>query len=422
MLGCFASIFIASSLIGAETKTSVADNPNPLFSIQENVERFSDGNNVFGLELYHQISQLPGNLCFSPYGIESGLSLPYIGSKDVTQIEMEKVLHLQGPQGYLDETISYLNQQLATRSGDTSDNFRLLLASSFWLQNGLSLETAFLEKMKKSYALQFRRAEFMRQPESARVEINEWVKDRTLSKITNLFAYNDINKSTRMVSTTCLYLKAKWAQVFNPLNTNQEPFFIDEQGTISVPMMVLTGLIPYYKDETLSIIELETDIPRNGKTRGAMMILLPSHKEGLKGLEASLDWNRLQKWKEELKKEHVQVRLPRFKSSSNIKLSDALQKMGMAHVFNDEADFSGINKSASNQLKLNELVHKSQISVDEAGIEAVSASGITGAVKSAVLGGNPSLFLADHPFIYIIYDKTTNVILMIGRVKNPLEK
>lgn len=394
------------------------------YSREENVERFSNGTNSFGLRLYREISSFPGNICISPYGIESALAIPYIGSHEATQFQFEKVLHLQGPLGFIDETVSFMNRQLQTGSGGASGDFRLGLASSLWIQNGFAIEEPFLKKMTKSFKDAFKRVEFQRQPETARADINEWVKDRTFGKINGLFAYNEITKTTRMAVTTALYLKGRWASGFSPLNTYQEPFFPDAETTISVPTMVATGVFPCYRGDRFSAVELALDPPRYGKTRAAMLLLLPNHKGGLKELEEELDWIGLQKWMGEIKNEHAQIRLPRFKSFSRIKISEGLKRMGMAAPFGNEADFSGITKSPGAQLKLNEIVHQAICSVDEAGVEAVSAAGAAGAAGAAKTGviGNPTLYRFDHPFMYIIYDKTLRVILLIGRVNNPLEK
>jgi serpin B len=60
-------------------------------------------------------------------------------------------------------------------------------------------------------------------------------------------------------------------------------------------------------------------------------------------------------------------------------------------------------------------VHKAVVEVNEEGTEAAGATGVTIGVTSV-----GPMFVADHPFLFLILDRVTGSILFLGRVVNPL--
>merc|ERR1712061_862963 len=85
------------------------------------------------------------------------------------------------------------------------------------------------------------------------------------------------------------------------------------------------------------------ELPYKGN-RIVMQLILPRQRSGVFDLENRLGWVDLQTVFSENKK-HVKVdlRLPRFKLSHSLALSDSLQQMGMADIFSPgKADLSGI--------------------------------------------------------------------------------
>ena len=93
-----------------------------------------------------------------------------------------------------------------------------------------------------------------------------------------------------------------------------------------------------------------------------------------------------------------------------------LQNLGMTDAFNPElADFSGINGLGG--LYISDVIHKAFIAVDEEGTEAAAATAVIVAGITSVY--ETPQFIANRPFIYLIRDKETGVILFMGRVLDP---
>jgi serpin B len=81
-----------------------------------------------------------------------------------------------------------------------------------------------------------------------------------------------------------------------------------------------------------------------------------------------------------------------------------------------KADFTGIAETPP--LFVSSALHKAFIAVDEEGTEAAAATSLA-PTASAARPQEPKPFVADHPFLYGIRHRATNVVLFLGRVVDP---
>jgi serpin B len=84
--------------------------------------------------------------------------------------------------------------------------------------------------------------------------------------------------------------------------------------------------------------------------------------------------------------------------------------MGMPAAFAD-ADFSGMNGTGG--IWIDDVYHKTFITVDEQGTEAAAATAV---VMQRGLG---AALHVDRPFVYLIRDVDTGAILFVGQVLDP---
>jgi serpin B len=105
--------------------------------------------------------------------------------------------------------------------------------------------------------------------------------------------------------------------------------------------------------------------------------------------------------------------LPRFSLGSRADLASTLEAMGVVDAFSgSNADFSGM--TGRRDLFIGMVIHEARVRVNEEGTEAAAAT----AVKMK-RGPRPPVFVADHPFFFIIRDRQTGSILFMGRMVNP---
>ena len=148
-----------------------------------------------------------------------------------------------------------------------------------------------------------------------------------------------------------------------------------------------------------------------------MFVFLPKKIDGLCDLESRLNSETLKAWTSNLERQKVIVYMPKFKTTTDLNLREILISMGMKDAFSDKADFSGMEPEK--ELYISDAVHKAFIDLDEAGTEAAAATAVVAGVTSAPPVGEPPVFKADHPFLFLIRDNETQSILFMGRLTNP---
>src|SRR5262249_20133817 len=153
-------------------------------------------------------------------------------------------------------------------------------------------------------------------PEGARQEMNEWVAEKTQERIKDFLPKDAVDAETRLVLTNAVYFKALWEKPFPEKYTKPDVFRVSPQEKVRVPMMATLDEFGYAVWEGVSVL----DLPYKGG-EVAMLLLLPSTPDGLERLEQVVSAERLKDWCKRLSPEEVTFFLPRFSSSSRLKLA-----------------------------------------------------------------------------------------------------
>ncbi len=166
--------------------------------------------------------------------------------------------------------------------------------------------------------------------------------------------------------------------------------------------------LPYYADEQVQLVLLPYSC-----TRLSMVILMPrSNQTELSKLEQSLQSESLQRWLSRARINGVELSLPRFQVHGSYRLEQALAELGCKDVFTPGvADLSGI--TGNRDLWVGRMWHKAVTSVSEQGTEAAAATTVE-------FKAEPLEFHVNRPFLFLIIDTRSALILFAGRVVNPL--
>jgi serpin B len=372
------------------------------------------GNNAFALDLYSYLiaeADEP-NLFLSPYSISAALAMVYAGARGETEQEMAGTLHLTLPQDRLHPAFNGLDLVLASRgegaSGKDGEGFQLNIVNAIWGQSGYEFMQPFLDTLAENYGAGLRLLDFA-DAEASRQTINDWVSDQTKDRIQDLIPRGVIDQLTRLVLTNAIYFNAMWAEPFEARDTKDGTFYLLDGSPVTVPMMWNSTAYGYARGDGYQAIEL----PYDGQEL-SMVILLPD--EGtFQAFEGSLDGDGLAAILESLRKQPIDLTMPKFKIESGFSLSGALTALGMPDAFSASADFSGMD--GKRDLFIKEVIHKAFVVVDEEGTEAAAA---TGAVMGLLaMPPAPTEVTVDHPFLFLIRDVETGAILFVGRVLDP---
>ena len=103
---------------------------------------------------------------------------------------------------------------------------------------------------------------------------------------------------------------------------------------------------------------------------------------------------------------------------SSFALAQTLASLGMKTAFRyPGADFSGMD--GTRELYLGAVVHQAMVDVNEEGTEAAAATAVAMTAGAAPMPEKPVVFRADHPFLFVIRDTRSGVVLFIGRLVRP---
>jgi serpin B len=371
--------------------------------------RITSGMNAFTTASYKQLTGGDANRILSPFNIATALSMVLAGARGQTAEEIQSVLHLHYDPTY-DSALGALLADL-TKAGNTGGN-ELRTANGLWVQKGFAIQPAFENTLTNNYHAPLTPLDFIANPEAARSQINRWTEEHTKEKIKDLLRAGSLDAQTRVVLTSAIYFYGKWQDPFVTSRTGPAPFTLPAGATTQANFMNQTSDFGYADTPSAQVLEM-----RYAGTGIAFDVVLPTTLTGLPDIEKSLTLEKLTGWIGHLATRNVQVSLPKFRAESEFSLRKALSTMGMPTSFTDKADFSGIDPKRG--LAISEAVHKAFVDVSEQGTEAAAATGITMRTTTMYRPEPPVVFRADHPFIFLIRDTRTGVVLFIGRLMNP---
>jgi serpin B len=147
-------------------------------------------------------------------------------------------------------------------------------------------------------------------------------------------------------------------------------------------------------------------------------------------VEKRLSDANLDSWLSRLDRRTVDLKVPRFKVEGEYELSATLRELGMQRAFTSPdqpggAQFSGMSASddPTKQLFIAAVRHKAWVDVNEEGTEAAAATAVLMAAGSAApdvrMAPFTPEFHADRPFMFLIRDGKSGLVLFMGRMVNP---
>ncbi|XP_047107718.1 serpin B4-like isoform X1 [Schistocerca piceifrons] len=374
------------------------------------LQNISQANNVFTFDMYKVLAAEPGNLFFSPISIQVILALTFLGAKGNTAKEIARGLRLPEDRAVVKDGVGAVMNRL-----QDSNDVLLDIANRIFLKEGYGIKEGFNQS-----AIRFKagveEVDFLQEPQARKI-INDWVESKTNSKIKDIIPPDVLNNDTRMVLVNAIYFKGEWLKKFEKRDTYPLPFRSAVGSAKNVDMMFQVEEFKYTEINDLNSQVLL--LPYKGE-RLSMMIFLPREVDGLASLEEKLASFSLQDTVNNLHESNVHVYLPKFKMEYSKQLNDALTRLGMIDMFDDyAANFTGITDEE--RLKVDKVLHKAFVEVNEKGTEAAASTAVLVAVPASLqIGGpQPIIFKADHPFVFLILDQQTKTVLFAGRYVDP---
>ncbi|HOV84230.1 MAG TPA: serpin family protein [Paludibacteraceae bacterium] len=358
--------------------------------------------NEFAFDLFRKVIDFSKetNVFISPLSVSIALGMTWNGAAGETKSEMESALKMSGMSV---EEINEYYRILQTTLPTIDPTTKLTLANSLWYRSGFQVKPDFLNVNVDYFDAYVRELDFSKA--WAVDTINQWCAKKTNNLIPSVL--DRIPEDAVMYLINAIYFKGIWRHQFEKKNTTQADFTNEAGEKVKVNMMFQKDTFAYAEDEKAQYL----DMPYGNKAF-SMTIILPKNGNTTADLLEYLTVNQWNSILQSLSMRKVEVYFPRFSSKNKFLLNDPLIDMGMKLAFTDNADFSNI---ADENLFISRVLHNTYIEVTEEGTEAAAVTVVEIGYTSVPM---IPVFQVNKPFLFVIRENSTGVILFMGKMGN----
>lgn len=351
-----------------------------------------------------------GNVAFAPFGILVGVASVYEGTAGKTREQLQAGLGFPA-----NDQVFKAGMELVRPTNTKFASY----ANMITVAKDAKVKSSFGTRIKNVLGSSPFQFELSEKPENARRSINQWVSKNSDGNIKDLLPSGSVTPNTKFVLANVVHYKSEWAKYFD--GTETLPFKLEDGTDIQTSMLFGNPNVGYAKADNAEIIEL----PLVDKDH-TFVLVLPETGQDLEATLKTMERPDSQILKyivqpETLEKTDVKMTMPKFKVEKRFKLKETLnvdppQFPGLGPIFDTTADFSRMAEK-SGGMYVDEIHHKAIVSVDEKGVEAVGATGLSITLYSAF---EPDIKIdVNRPFAFFIVNKSNGIILFAGKIKNP---
>lgn len=277
------------------------------------------------------------------------------------------------------------------------------IANYIALNKGFKLKSTYAGTVGSKYAANVENLDFA-SPKALK-HINQWCSDKTCRMIPSII--DRLNPSDVAVLLNAIYFNGSWTHQFPKKNTRLENFQGYTRDIKKVDMMHQERKFFYADNSRFAAVELPY-----GNGQYSMTVLLPNEGVSINDMMKQLTAGEFAKLQQQMSECIVDLKLPRFSTTTNVSLNAPLSALGAKTMFTGSADFSGM---ADAGVFVSAMLQKAKIEVSEEGTKAAAVT--AGVIALTALHEQPRhvKFYAKRPFVYIINEKNSNAILFIGQ-------
>lgn len=342
------------------------------------------------------------SLLVSPMSIVLALAMTANGADGQTKSEMQSLL---GGEKTIEELNEYLYSYVNNLPSDKKS--KLELANSIWFRDDadkLIVEKEFLQKNADYYSASAYKSPF---DENTVNDINNWVKKHTDGMIDEII--ESIDPLAIMYLINAVTFDAEWLVPYEKMDVSTGRFTDYYGETSNAEMMCSTENRYIHDDQTTGFIK------NYSGSNYSFVALLPSEGIDVYDYINNLDGEKFSSLMNSKEQDSVFATMPKFSYDYDITMNDVLKSLGMPSAFSPyEADFSKLGTSPLGNIYINNVLHKTFISVDELGTRAGAATAVELRAEGAMM--TEKTVCLDRPFVYAIVDNATSLPIFIGAV------
>jgi len=338
------------------------------------------------------------NVFVSPLSVSIALGMVWNGAVGNTKTEIETTLKMSG---LSTSEINEYYKIMQTTLPSIDPTTKLNIANSIWYRTGFPVKPTFLKVNTDYFNSEIQELDFAQA--WALDTINNWCARKTNDLIKK--PLDKISSDAAMYLINAIYFKGIWRKKFDPKSTFISQFTTESGSQVDVNMMHQTDTFAYAQDEKAQYL----DMPYGNKAYN-MTVILPNYQTTTNDILSDMTVDKWNQTLQNLSNQEVEVYLPRFKSENKFELKPVLQKMGINLAFTGNADFSNISDIG---LAISRIIHSTFVEVNEEGTEAAAVTIVE--MEYTSMPVRP-VVRVNRPFLYIIREKSTGVILFIGKM------
>jgi|HubBroStandDraft_6_1064221.scaffolds.fasta_scaffold40421_3 serpin B len=366
--------------------------------------------NAFACDLYRQLAkQADASLVVSPIGLYSALAMLKEGASGESERQMAHVLHATAPIDAMRSSLRILSDRL--NAIHMIPGYELVLSNQTWCEETLPTPQSFQDRLRDDYRAETVGVPFLKRPAEAAKTINAWFTGATNGRLNEIITSAQIvGDKVDFAVTNAVLFSGRWEDVFDAKETLKAPFH-SGRTTFDVAMMRRQRESCHYAEiDGVQVLKR----PYRSGLLSALFLLPPASGRALEKLEASLSAERLNQYRAKLALSLVNIEIPRFEIGSDFRFEPALKALGMSRAFTPTADFAKLGRP---EWGLTFFRQKALVKLNEEGTQAATAT-----IGGGFFGGprnEPYLFRADRPFLLVIQEESTGLLLFIARITEP---
>ncbi len=349
------------------------------------------------------------NKVYSPLNVYMALAM----LAEVTDGDSRgQILNLLGVDGV--EELRALSSALWNANYRADSTTTSILASSLWLDEGLTYDRTTLDRLAEVYyASSF--AGKMGSAEFTKV-LQSWLDQQTGGLLKEAAQGVELSPETVLALATTLYYKVRWADEFRQ-DRNTTDVFHGPEGDVTAVYMCQSGVGTYYYGEKF------TAIRRTFKVGGSMWFILPDEgytpEDLLNDPEAMAflsDAAARSGW-EKTKRLIIHQSIPKFDVTAEADLMAGLKALGVTDVFDAQrADFTPALPGAEG-VAVSQVSHAARVTIDEEGCTAAAFTVIS--MPTAAPAPDEEVdFTLERPFLFLVESESGQP-LFTGVVNQP---
>lgn len=398
-----------------------------------------NSHNDFSLEMLRIVSEDEEeegkNVFLSPLSASMVVAMTANGAEGRTLDQLMDALCPDETYALNDLNLFY--QQLIKKLPKLDYTTKLELANAIWLANAYPVNADFAQAVKQYYLGEVANID-LSNPANAKT-INDWASRHTHGCIKKVCDETYFNNDLNVIVANALYFKGKWAESFKKTATKDDVFHAANGQDITVKMMQqedklrVSGTICLAGEEVTEVYDWEPEETRKEVTaedvpvrmltlyykdkQFAMDIILPGEGVDVEDVLDELTADKVRQMDGHTFYYNVLVKMPRFSMQYHRNLTNDMRAMGITDLFDDKlCSLPGITDVRN--LHLSYLLQDTYLKVDEEGTEAAAVSIGWG---YDAMEDSSAPFIVNRPFVVLIRERQTGLILFAGKISHPEE-